>query len=206
MADRIVVAYFGDRGALTSTVRAAAAKGIEVVAVAFDLGGKTPLSGLRDDALSAGAGRCHALDAREEFAREVIVPALASGSADLEKTVGELAASFVSRSLDTIARLEAAAFVEPEAIDVPWRRRLSRREAFGPAMLALRFANQTPISLNGVTMTPAEILESLETITGEPALGVLHAAYQELPLSPDGIVELRAADGRVDVVSRLVAS
>ena len=38
MADRRVVAYFGDRGALESLVRTSAARGERIVAVALDLG------------------------------------------------------------------------------------------------------------------------------------------------------------------------
>jgi argininosuccinate synthase len=206
LADRIVVGYFGDRGPLAQTVRVSAAHGVDVVAVAYDLGGTTPLSARRDDALALGALRCHALDVREDFAREVIVRALAADTAHFHATVADLAQRFVSRSLESMARLEAATFVEPRGIDLPWRTRLDRRGAMGPAMVALRFAQAAPIELNGITMTPAEILESLETITGQPALDVLHAAYQDLPTSPDGIVELRVADGRVEVISRLVAS
>ena len=59
---------------------------------------------------------------------------------------------------------------------------------------------------HGHVQTPVEILESLETITGLAALDVLATAYRELPSSPDGLVELEAADGRVDVISRLVTS
>jgi argininosuccinate synthase len=206
LADRIVVGYFGDRSSLASTVRASAARGVDVVAVAFDLGGKTALSGLRDDALSLGAMRCHALDVREDFARDVIVPSLAAGRAHRHETVVELAQRFLTSSLQSIARLEAATLLEPKGFDLPWRSGTDQRGTQGPAAIALRFVQETPSELNGITMTPAEMLESLETITGLPALDVLGTAYQELPSSPDGIVELRVADGRVDVVSRLVAS
>lgn len=206
MADRIVVGYFGDRGTLAQTVRASAARGMDVVAVVFDLGGKTPLTALRDDALTVGAVRCHALDVRDDFARDAMVPALAADAADVRAIAAGRAARFVSRSLASIASLEAAAFLEPGPIDLPWRTRLDRRGAIGPATIALRFAQDVPIELNGITMAPAEILESLETIAGQPALDVLHTAYQDLPGSPDGIVELAVADGRVDVMSRVVGS
>lgn len=206
MADRIVVGYLGDRESLAQTVRASAACGLDVVAVAFDLGGKTALTALRDDALTLGAIRCHALDVREEFARDVIVPALAAVPGDLHAVVTEAAERFVGRSLASIATLEAATFVEPGRIDLPWRTRIDRRDVPGTAIIKLRFAHDTPIELNGITMTPAEILESLATITAQPAIDVLHTAYQDLPGSPDGIVELAVADGRIDVMSRLVAS
>jgi argininosuccinate synthase len=206
LADRIVVGYFGDRGSLASAVRASAARGIGVVAVAFDLGGKTPLSALRDDALSLGALRCHALDVREDFARDVIVPALAADAAQLQERLAALALRFVRRSLESIAKLEAATALETVGLDLPWRTAVNRPAAHWPATITLRFAHHTPVELNGITMTPAEILESLETIAGQPALDVLHAAFHEASYYADGIVELRVADGRVDVVSRLVAS
>ena len=205
MADRIVVGYFGDRASLAATIRASAARGVDVVAVAFDLGGKIPLSALRDDALSLGALRCHALDVREDFARQVIVPALAADPSELHETVAEIARHFVTASLDSIARLETAAFIEPDGFEVPWRTGVERRRMTGSATIALRFEQQTPRELNGIPMTPAEILESLETISGLAALDVLHAAYQEAS-SNDEVVELTVADGRIDVASRLVAS
>ena len=77
MADRIVVDYVGDRGSLPETVRAA--RGVAVVAVAFDCGGTTPLTALRGDALTLGAVRSHALALKEDLARDAIVPALDAG-------------------------------------------------------------------------------------------------------------------------------
>jgi argininosuccinate synthase len=206
LADRIVVGYFGDRTSLAEAVRAAAVRGMDVVAVAFDLGGHTGLGALRDDALTLGAIRCHALDLREEFARDVMVPALRAHLADPHRSVSFLAEAFVVRTLESIARLESATVAEPRGIEVPWTAQPPGRSAEGVANISLRFAEGAPVELNEIPMMLTEILESLETITGRPAADVLQAAYRELESSPDGMVELRADCGTIDVMPRLVAS
>ena len=150
-------------------------------------------------ALALGALRCHALDVREDFAREVIVRALAADTARFpRRPLPMLAQRFVSRSLESMARLEAATFVEPRGIDLPWRTRLDRRGAMGTSDgRSCRFAQPRPIELNGMTMTPAEILESLETITGQPALDVLHAGVSgSCPHLPTASSNSAVADGR----------
>jgi argininosuccinate synthase len=46
----------------------------------------------------------------------------------------------------------------------------------------IRFEAGVPVAINGVEMNLTELLESIETITGEPALAVLQrAASGELP-------------------------
>jgi argininosuccinate synthase len=206
LADRRVVGYFGDRGSLASIVRVSAARDVDVVTVAFDLGGSTSLGGLRDEALAAGAVRCHALDAREEFAREVLFLAVSAGAADPRAAMARLAERFIAGRLQSIAQLEAAIDVESTRFTLPWSTPPARRGAHGAASISLRFAEGVPVDLNGIAMTAAELVESVETITGLPAVDVLHLAYADLSACPDGIVELRAERGRVEVARRLVVS
>jgi argininosuccinate synthase len=145
----------------------------DVVAVALDFGGAVSLNEMRDLALAAGAVRCHALDVREEFAREAVLPALQSGAcADPTAAVGELAAVFAARKLAEIARLEDAAVIAPGTIAVAARALPAAVAA--PLRLRIDFADDVPVSVNGVEMTLAELMESIETITGEPALHVLN--------------------------------
>ena len=204
MADRIVVGYFGDRRSLSSTVQSAGTCG--VVAVAFDLGGHTSLTALRDDALAMGALRCHALDVRDAFAREVILPALRNGAVDARAEINALAGPFVRRTLESIRELEAATAVDAGHLVLPWTTSPSRAGGRGPATIALQVIDGLPVALNDIPMTLPEILESLETISGQPAVDVLRLAYEDLATAQDGRVELGLVDGRVDVLSRLVAS
>jgi argininosuccinate synthase len=204
LADRIVVGYFGDRGSLAVIVSAAAARGMDVVVVAFDLGGQVSLTALRDDALALGAVRCHAMDVREDFAREVLIPALSANVDDPSSRIDDLAAGFVRQALKSIAALETAAMIEPDGVAVPWTARPAGLHAAGVASISLRFVDRSPVELNGIPMTLVEILESLETIARHPAADVLRAAYRDLE-SSDGIVELGVEHGAIHVASALVA-
>lgn len=207
MTDRIVLGYFGDCAALQAVVDRSAARGEEVVAVVFDLGGNAPLSGLRDEALAAGAIRCHALDVREDFAREVVMPALrANAAVDLRTSIACLADGFVDRSLQTIARLEGATVYETGVSALPWLTGPRRRSAVEPATVSLQFAGGVPVELNAIPMTLTEILESVETITGHAAADALHLAYRELEPLCEGVVQLTAQNSRLEVVPRLVSA
>lgn len=166
----VVVMTVGDQQAAASIRRLAATS--EVIAVALDFGGAVTLSEMRDAALAAGAARCHALDVREEFAREALLPALHSGVfADPASAVGELASVFAARKLAEIARLEDAVVITPETVAVAPR--AVPRPVAAPKHLRIDFAEGIPVSINGVEMTLTELMDSIETITGEPALHVL---------------------------------
>jgi argininosuccinate synthase len=176
---KVVVACFGDR---TSTATIAQwATSAEVIAVAFDFGGAVSLNDMRDLAVAAGAVRCHALDVREEFAREILVPAARSGLfVDPVGAIPGLAAPFVAGKLQEIAVAEQAACVLPAHVHVA--RRPVARPAIDPLHVDIRFEAGVPVAINGVEMNLTELLESIETITGEPALAVLQrAASGELP-------------------------
>ena len=170
MTRRVVVSCFGDQQSADTIHHLAATA--EVVAVAFDFGGRTTLADMREMALAAGAIRCHVLDVREEFARDALLPALRRGAVtNPNHAEGALAMTFVRRKLEEIARLENALVEPPASVTVPTR--LSSREVIPPQYLHIGFNGDVPVSINGVDMTLSELIESLETITGEPALAVL---------------------------------
>jgi argininosuccinate synthase len=170
---KVVMACFGDQKSTAAIEQWAMSA--DVVAVAFDLGGAVSLNDMRDLALAAGAVRCHALDVREEFAREVLVPACRAGLVtDPEATMRGLAAPFVAGKLQEIALTEKAVCVLPEHVHVVPRP--VSRPAIDPLYVNIRFEAGVPVAINGVDMTLTELLESLETITGEPALAVLQRA------------------------------
>jgi argininosuccinate synthase len=156
---KVVMACFGD-AASTAAIEQWAMSA-DVIAVALDFGGAVTLNDMRDLAVAAGAVRCHALDVREEFAREILVPASRAGRVtDPAAAIRQLAAPLVASKLQEIAL----------AVHVA-SRPVSR--AIEPLYVNIRFEAGVPVAINGVDMMLTELLESLETITGEPALAVL---------------------------------
>jgi argininosuccinate synthase len=167
---KVVMACFGDQESTAAIAHRA--QNAEVIAVAFDFGGVVSLNAMRDLAIAAGAMRCHALDVREEFAREILLPAARSSLfTDAAAAIPGLAAPFVAGKLQEIALAEQAICVLPDHIHVV--RRPAVRPAVHPRHVDIRFEAGVPVAINGVDMTLTELLESIETITGEPALAVL---------------------------------
>jgi argininosuccinate synthase len=169
MSKRVVVACFGDTE--SAALIHQLAQGADVIAVALDFGGAVSLTAMRETALAAGATRCHAFDVREEFAREALLPALKSRTfANPEAAFATLATAFAARKLEDLARLESATVVEPVTVTVAARPLPAARD---PLQLLIGFHDGIPVSINGVEMTLTELMESIETITGQPALQVL---------------------------------
>ena len=178
MTNRVVVACFGDdqsRDLIEQLARTA-----EVIAVALDCSGAVSLAAIREMALAAGATRCHALDVREEFAREMLLPAIrARAGVDPMAIVAALAPEFAARKLDEIGVLERAAVVRPDSANV--QSRPLQRPVAEPQVLEIAFADGVPVSVNGVHMPLTELIESIETITGEPAMDVLNREMTKCP-------------------------
>jgi argininosuccinate synthase len=181
---KVVVACFGDQASRAAIEQWA--QRAEVIAVAFDFGGTISLAAMRDLAVAAGAARCHALDVREEFAREVLLPASRSTLFDDPAgALARLAAPFVAGRLQEIAAAEQGSCVLPD--HVPVSRRPVTRPPVAPLHVNIRFENGLPVSVNGVDMALTELLESVETITGEPAIAVLQrvsASEADRPATP----------------------
>jgi argininosuccinate synthase len=239
MNTRVVLAYSGGLKAsvaipwLVETYRA------QVVAVVLDLGQGEDLADLRHRAIALGAWRCHVVDAREEFARDFVVPSVkadallegryptstALGRAAIAKTLATIAriedtktvahagtgkdhlrltgaARTLDSSLRVIACAEAWTFSDSELANVAerhqiaatgrgarvdrnlWGRTVGRWldvDAAAPqestsdleAVLEIEFSSGVPIVLNGVTMQPAELIDSLATIGAEHGIGRL---------------------------------
>lgn len=173
---RLVVAVLGDPASIAALREAS--RSAEVVAVALALHGAVPLASLRDAALAAGARRCHALDVRETFAREVLLPA-AKNALDPRSipALEEAAIRFVTERLEEIAAIEHAEVRRPLSVPLPER---PSRPVPPPTRVDIQFDAGVPVSINGVVMPLAELFESVETITGESALAVLQRGYAEL--------------------------
>ena len=110
---RIVLAYSG--GLVTSAAVAWLARqhDAEVVTLTLDFGQERELAVVRERALALGAVRAHVIDAREEFVRDYVLPALQAGALESEghAMVVTLARPLIARRLVEIARMESAAAV-----------------------------------------------------------------------------------------------
>ncbi|MCL4473248.1 MAG: argininosuccinate synthase [Actinobacteria bacterium] len=104
-SDRVVLAY---SGGLDTSVMIAWLKekyGLDAIAVLIDAGRASGLEALRQKALDIGAAEAVVIDARDEFARDFILPALAANALYEEKYV---LVSALSRPLICKKLVEAA--------------------------------------------------------------------------------------------------
>jgi len=200
MTGRIVLAYPGG-AASTDALKQWLATGREVVTVTIDLGQESDLDQVREQALSLGALRAHVLDAREEFARDWLLPALRTQPLHALDPHA-LAAPLVERTLAEIAAIEHADIVGDA--DGAGRTIIERQVYDGarvgdlPARVDLEIQSALPVAINGVPMSIGELFESLALIAGQhgvgrlpqidaPAAPLLHAAYRALD-GRDGVI------------------
>jgi argininosuccinate synthase len=111
--ERIVLAYSGGLDTSVAIPWLTERYHAEIVALTLDLGQGRELDDVRERALSLGAVRAHVLDVREEFARELIVPALQAcamyeGRYPLNTA---LSRPLIARHLVDIARIEGAKLI-----------------------------------------------------------------------------------------------
>ena len=202
MKQRIVLAYSGGLDAETVVPWLASHYNADIVTVTVDLGQEWPLDHLRVSALASGALRAHVVDARTEFARDFVLPALQAGAVydggRLRAT--PLGQPLIARKLVEIARIEQAHTIACEgselesaihALDPQIRVVAARPESAVPeravahhratpitrvhnlpAHVAISFEQGVPTSINGVTMDPIELLESVATIAAGQGVGV----------------------------------
>lgn len=290
MTSPVVLAYAGGIHASAAIPWLADTLGVEVVTVTLDVGQGLELSELRARALTCGAVRAHVVDARDEFARDVLIPSLLAGEpAGADATsMSCLPWPLIARKLTEIARIENAGAVahgstDPafdagiHAIDpampivaparewtmsdadvisyararrlpvhmpgapdcridqslwgrvLTWegdhepaaaRARTVKGRVNEPALVDIHFERGVPTSVNGVPMSPAELIECLALIGAHhglgrtqvtagrrhilhdaPAAAILRAAAAEVSASGNADVCLRVADGNSTVVS-----
>jgi argininosuccinate synthase len=108
-----VVAYSGGLDTSVAIRWLAEQYGAEVVAVTLDIGQGRELADVRERALALGAVRAHVIDAREEFVRHYIIPALQAGALyeDRYPLATALARPLVAKRLVEIARMERASAI-----------------------------------------------------------------------------------------------
>ena len=107
---RIVLAYSGGLDTSVAIPWLKERYGADVIAVTLDLGQGTDLEEVRDRALATGAERAHVLDARDEFARAYISPALKAEAVyeDRYPLGTALSRPLIARKLVEIAEIEQA--------------------------------------------------------------------------------------------------
>ena len=107
---RIVLAYSGGLDT-TIAIRWLAEKyGAEIITLTLDLGQAEELTNVRERALAIGALRAHVIDAREEFARDYVVPALQARAMYEERypLASALGRPLIAKHLVAVARMEGA--------------------------------------------------------------------------------------------------
>ena len=108
-----MLAYSGSLDTSVAIPWLAERYGAEIIAVTLDLGQGEELESVRDRALATGALRAHVLDARDEFARDYVLPALQADAVDAggHPMAAELSRPLIASKLSEIAGIEQATAV-----------------------------------------------------------------------------------------------
>jgi len=111
----------------------------DVVTVTLDVGQGDDLGALRARAVSCGAVRAHAIDAREELVREFLLPSLVRGPLNEGPGIAEFTRPLIARKLLEVARIEGASMVahasHDELLDAAIRALDPNVEILAPARL-----------------------------------------------------------------------
>ncbi len=107
---RIVLAYSGGFDTTIAIPWLREEYDAEVIAVTVDVGQGRELAAIHERALAAGAVRAHVIDARDEFVRDYILPALQAGAVyeDRYPLATALARPLIAKRLVELARMEGA--------------------------------------------------------------------------------------------------
>jgi len=118
-ARRIVLAHSGGLNSSAAVPWLAEANSADVITISLDLGQPGELEELRDRALATGAVRAHALDVREEFARDWVARSVKADALadDRWPLVSALSAPMLARKLVEIAAIEQTTTVAHGAAD-----------------------------------------------------------------------------------------
>ena len=110
---RIVLAYSGGLDTSVAIRWLAEKHDAEIVALTLDIGQGQELTDVRERALAVGAVRAHVIDAREEFARDYVLPALQARAMYEERypLASALGRPLIARHLVAMARMEGAVAV-----------------------------------------------------------------------------------------------
>jgi argininosuccinate synthase len=113
----IVLAYSGGFASSNAIHWLVEANGAAVVTVTLDVGQGEDLAAIRARALSSGATRAHAIDARDELVREYLLPSLVRGPLDEGPIISEFTCPLIAKKLLEVARIEGTSVVAHGSID-----------------------------------------------------------------------------------------
>jgi argininosuccinate synthase len=140
----VVLAYSGGARSTAAIPWLADRHRADVVTVTIDIGQSGDMNEIRSHALSAGASRAHVIDAREEFAREMVLPSLKAGA--LSDTRYPMATALtrplIAKTLVQIAAIENAAHVAHGAIGRDRRRLAQPISTLNPALKEIACAEE----------------------------------------------------------------
>jgi argininosuccinate synthase len=135
----------------------------EVVTVTIDLGQSGDMNEIRSHALAAGAARAHVIDAREEFARDIVLPSLKAGA--LSDTRYPMATALtrplIAKTLVDIAKIENASHVAHGAIGRDRRRLAQPISTLNPLLKEIACAEEAGFTLPPSNGTPNRIDDNL---------------------------------------------
>jgi argininosuccinate synthase len=176
MADRIVLAYSGGLDTSVAIPWLAERYNAEIIAVTLDLGQGRELDEVRERALASGAARCHVLDAREEFARDYILPALKANALYEERypLATALGRPLIAKKLIEIAHIEDAKTIAHGCTGTGTRNDRVRIE-FSAQAIDPSIAIVAPARLWG--LTPAERFAYAQS-RGIPVPATVENAYR----------------------------
>jgi argininosuccinate synthase len=112
MKERIVLAYSGSPATSAAVRWLMQEHAADIVTLTLDFGAGGELQEIHERALAVGAARAHAIDVREEFANDYVLPALQAGALHGRgETLDGLARPLIAKKLVEIARIERAVAV-----------------------------------------------------------------------------------------------
>ena len=111
--ERNVLAYSGGLDTSVAVKWLADKYAAEIVTVTIDLGQGKELDDVRERALAVGAVRAHVVDAREEFARHYVLPALQAGAIYESRypLATALGRPLIAKKLVEVAEMEDAGMI-----------------------------------------------------------------------------------------------
>jgi argininosuccinate synthase len=215
----VVLAYSGGARSNAAISWLADHHRAEVVTVTLDLGQSGDTSEIRSHALSAGATRAHVIDAREELARDFVLPSLKAGA--LSDTRYPMATALtrplIAKTLVQIAAIEDAGQVAHGAIGRDRRRLAQPIATLNPALKEIACAEETALAATAGEAAPNRTDDNLwgrtigrrgddGSLEPEEALFTVTRRLDEAPVTPAHVeieFERGAAVGINGVTMRL---
>lgn len=139
MKRRIALAYCGSLLSSAAVAWLREQHHADVVTVTVDIGQSEALDEVRQRALACGAVRAHVIDARDVFARDYALPALAAHAGEAEAdALGGMADPLIARTLLEVARIESADAVAHTSASQRWDELIARLDRSVPVVAPAR--------------------------------------------------------------------